>query len=229
MPQRRAVKPRARKVKAKPKDHQKAKGRDIAQFRGTGSQVIIQMPQTRRQRRAPIRAAKAAAIPPQPPLAMVPRQDGLSGQQTTSDRLHNQIGSMQQAILNMRTEQARNVGEGNVLGGHDLGTRVNEMERAQRDLQAQLAGEQARLTGRANIFDARNPLATAIPASLRPLSSPSASLVSGASTVLPSFPAPKAPTVAQLRAALKEKGITGLSGMNKEALMDLASRHGLFQ
>jgi len=227
MPQRRAVKPRARKTK--PKDHQKAKGRDIAQFRGTGAQVIVQLPPTRRQRRAPIRAAKAAAIPPQPPLAMVPRQDGLSGQQTTSDRLHNQIGSMQEAILGMRTAQARNVGEGNVLGGHDLGTRVNDMERAQRDLQAQLAGEQARLTGRANIFDARNPLATAIPAALRPPHSSPAALASAASTVLPRFPAPKVPTVAQLKAALTDKGLTGLSGMNKDALMDLASRHGLFQ
>ena len=138
---------RARKVKAKPRELKGKAGRDLAQFRGTGAQVIIQMPKTRRARRAPLRAAKMAQVPIQPAIAMQPRPDGLTGQQTTVDRLQNQIGTIQDEMVRLRAQRARAVGDDNVVGLRDADARLNAAQQAELRIQGELVGEQSRLRG----------------------------------------------------------------------------------
>lgn len=159
---------RARKVKAKPKEQRGKAGRDLAQFKGTGAQVIIQMPKTRRARRAPLRAAKMAQVPIQPAIAMQPRPDGLTGQQTTVDRLQNQIGTIQDEMVRLRTQRARAVGEDNVVGLRDADARLNAAQQAELRIQGELVGEQSRLRGGVP-FGAPASQASAAPTAFRPV------------------------------------------------------------
>jgi len=146
-------------VKAKPKPkgkkQQVARGRDIAQFRGTGAQVIVQIPRTRRARAAPVRQARAAAVMPQP---MISRPvDALTGQQTASDRIQQQLGVLQDTLSRTRSEQASRIEEGQQLIARDLGERINDIERNTRNLQQQLVAEQSRLGATRGPFDMRGP------------------------------------------------------------------------
>lgn len=144
-------------VKAKPKPkgkkQQVAKGRDIAQFRGTGAQVIVQIPPTRRARTAPVRQARAATVMPQPMIARP--VDALTGQQTQTDRIQQQLGVLQDTLSKTRSEQAARLAEGQQLIARDLGERVNDIERTTRNLQQQLVAEQTRLGGVRGPFDVR--------------------------------------------------------------------------
>ena len=207
---------RARKLKAKPKE-QKAKGRDIAQFRGTGAQVIIQMPKTRKARRAPVRAAKAAQVPVMPPVGMAPRPDALAGQQTTTDRLQNQINALEQGQLLLRTARARDVEEGNVLGGQDYDRRIAESERAERQLRGELVGEQSRLRGGFQ-FGGPASQASGVPTQLFRAAPPVPRTVPAAN-----------PTVLELKAMLSAANVYFPSNARKQDLLTLASQHGLLR
>lgn len=126
-----------RKVKAK--KELVAKGRDIAQFRGTGAQVIVQLPPTRRARRAPIREKRAQQIMPVP---MMVRPDALVGQQSESERLAQRIGTMQSENMSLRGRLADAVRLGNADMVRSLNERMRKTEGAIRNLQGDLAGRE---------------------------------------------------------------------------------------
>lgn len=213
---------RARKLKAKPKEQRGKAGRDLAQFRGTGAQVIIQMPKTRRARRAPLRAAKVAQVPIMPPVGMAPRPDALAGQQTTTDRLQSQINALEQGQLMMRTARTRDVEQGNVLGGQDYDRRLADSERAERDLRGQLVGEQSRLR---QGFQFGAPASQASRAATELLAPPSSRPGSAAPRTVPAAN----PTVLELKAMLSAANVYFPSNARKQDLLSLASQYGLLK
>jgi hypothetical protein len=174
---------------------------------GLAHRLLFRYLPTRRARAAPVRQARAAAVMPQPMIARP--VDALTGQQTQTDRIQQQLGVLQDTLSKTRSEQAARIEEGQQLMARDLGERVNDIERNTRNLQQQLVAEQSRLGVVRGPFDVRPESMRSMADTPRP----------GGGAMLPAELHSRL-TVAELKDMLRQRGLP-VSG-NKADLISSA-------
>ena len=147
-------KPQKKKiVKRKPATtRQIAKGKGIAQFKGTGAQVIVKMPSERREARERFRQHQADASM----TSILPAVMALQhGHQSKVEELISSRNLTDAHIAHAEAKRAGYIGSGHSLAAGDQSRRIAELARARRQTNLQLRHEGEEMRGQPMVAESR--------------------------------------------------------------------------